>query len=1267
MSVKAFNKDKESFVKIASLQSRDIVVDKNEFVSDNVSDALSELKRDLTSMRSNIAWIYNNGTIGGGGSGSGSAYTGIIQVENFDSEKNLVLQETEAATVVFKVASKLNSAFSVKITIGSLTKTISVMPNVSTTVNMGQVSKGTHEVIISGEDYTGYPMETWRGYVIKGLISLSTTFNSEFEYEMTASPTIPFLVELSSAVSHRPLYVSYSLDGGEEIELPDVKANATAYIKINTEGGQMKMGQHSVLISAKIPDTSGLNFITATLEVPFLVYDLNHISLYIPNTTQTSYTLENVIAIPFGIIAHATYNSFNINWEIHPGEGLSTAKESGNADFYRGTNTSITLNATSANGYSAGKYTLRLWGSVKDQNVPSVEDCIFTFTLKEQVVSITPWNIVSDALIANFDAKTQVSLGTNNTWTNTVSDNLYNISCTIHNPMEESFVHSSVIKNPQENNLLRLFGESYARINFNPFAQGLTNTGFSVDMVYRCSNNGDYTAVVASCAGYSVGTDVTMTEGFCIDANAINNTYSNSATNAPLMEDEWIHCTIVYEPMATDTSQLFTKIYINGVLSAAINSSRNISTAYPSEWNGIYLGARYYWQTEADQKVDHIDKFSDVEFKSFRLYGKALSQQEVAINYIADDYYMQYDESGYYDAERNLRLRNAAAFDENQNFNIANSKLPRVYVWFNDLETTERFVAITADTTRNEAIVNEKVACYLRYENMPDSVNDQVRFDTRQWNSSLNKTQINNTFIKVQGTTSLTYNHKNYDISFGTWADSNKDVLFSPKWGTPGKQWLPENTFTLKADLIDSSHANNVGTAKAITAISEAAGLREAVPPMITGNNANNADIKFAIDGFPCLLYVYDNAVGDYFNPDQPGTPTLYGVYMFDLGRTSYYNLGMMDVQVDNMDIAQGNIGCIATEYTVKSDEALSGEMYYPENTLVYEGNANSTDGSSISFETTDSATIKKDWDQRYPTTATQTGLTKLQTAIANVFNWDTGSEGADQFAAGTVWHKSACITYLLCAYIFGMVDNLGKNLQVKTWDGTQWFPMFYDLDTVLGLNNTGNIYYGSNIDLDKYGEDQADHQLLINRKESSDAFYELSYGAEGGNGRGLGLYNTAYSKLWDAVRSPRMWYGSAGEDGIFTADSFRWLYNNLRVTRGVLNHDTLYEFYSSIMDEIGITFFNIDAETKYLDYYTRTDEKGKQQTGYNNISMMHGTRELLTKRWLRDRLRYLDSLFELYTDTPNTSVTLQTRNSWVSGDYTTGVKTTCPVFTRQL
>ena len=35
---------------------------------------------------------------------------------------------------------------------------------------------------------------------------------------------------------------------------------------------------------------------------------------------------------------------------------------------------------------------------------------------------------------------------------------------------------------------------------------------------------------------------------------------------------------------------------------------------------------------------------------------------------------------------------------------------------------------------------------------------------------------------------------------------------------------------------------------------------------------------------------------------------------------------------------------------------------------------------------------------------------------------------------------------------------SLGKNLKINTWDGRIWYPTFYDLDTVLGIDNSGSV-----------------------------------------------------------------------------------------------------------------------------------------------------------------------------------------------------------------
>jgi hypothetical protein len=56
------------------------------------------------------------------------------------------------------------------------------------------------------------------------------------------------------------------------------------------------------------------------------------------------------------------------------------------------------------------------------------------------------------------------------------------------------------------------------------------------------------------------------------------------------------------------------------------------------------------------------------------------------------------------------------------------------------------------------------------------------------------------------------------------------------------------------------------------------------------------------------------------------------------------------------------------------------------------------------------------------------------------------------------------------------MIDSRAKNMMIATWDNNIWYPIFYDMDTMLGLNNYGynkfnydvedthdNIYNGQN------------------------------------------------------------------------------------------------------------------------------------------------------------------------------------------------------------
>jgi hypothetical protein len=45
------------------------------------------------------------------------------------------------------------------------------------------------------------------------------------------------------------------------------------------------------------------------------------------------------------------------------------------------------------------------------------------------------------------------------------------------------------------------------------------------------------------------------------------------------------------------------------------------------------------------------------------------------------------------------------------------------------------------------------------------------------------------------------------------------------------------------------------------------------------------------------------------------------------------------------------------------------------------------------------------------------------------------------------------------------MIDSRAKNLMMATWDNEIWYPIFYDMDTMLGLNNYGYNKYNYDVE----------------------------------------------------------------------------------------------------------------------------------------------------------------------------------------------------------
>lgn len=147
--------------------------------------------------------------------------------------------------------------------------------------------------------------------------------------------------------------------------------------------------------------------------------------------------------------------------------------------------------------------------------------------------------------------------------------------------------------------------------------------------------------------------------------------------------------------------------------------------------------------------------------------------------------------------------------------------------------------------------------------------------------------------IAIQGSSTKQNFAKNLELSIKSTDPENHTYIYTPNFiqeGTSGytdkdihNSFLPEHSYTLKADKVDSSHCNN----NAIGAF-----VNNNTVKFKTGDTGIYKNyIKNCLTGFASLVFVQV----DYINPDTQQTTTnvyFLGIYNFNLGRKSYYNLG---------------------------------------------------------------------------------------------------------------------------------------------------------------------------------------------------------------------------------------------------------------------------------------------------------------------------------------------------------------------------------------
>ena len=828
---------------------------------------------------------------------------------------------------------------------------------------------------------------------------------------------------------------------------------------------------------------------------------------------------------------------------------------------------------------------------------------------------------------------------------------------------------------------LRLSGKSYGMIDFSPFGDSGNKTGNGYTMGKLQSNNGFVISItfksdvhpnsngtILDIGDYS---EKTLSSGLHVGLNEVTFKFRDRGNvqniSTSIIQNELNTIDLVYEIEGSGANRTAgVKLYHNGVCSAAyfFNDINDVSINAESR---IWFGSRNT-RAGASTVADMNDNFCDVNIYDFKMYVTSLNAYGIVRNYINSKARASLISNNLdWSLIKSLRQNNFLVVTKNPDGEDtlacdlcdANNEFDETWVGLYDQLKAKSdnpipILLITVTSAGFYQTYHKKYST-AEIENMT-FVGFNASFtytDTNGQSVVVNTTseQVPGTtssspYVTLQGTTTMGYSAKNLEMYMGT-VDGTNDRLFTPKKDS----WLPENRFTLKADVVDSAHCNNASIGKFMNE----SGVFQNIPPQELGSNKYANKVKHTLEGFPVYLFIqYSSddieavaALGDLIN-----TPQFMGIYSFNLGRGSFFNMGfkvLSDYTLSNSDTTRVDVPSLVSTYTVATDPYQGG-------CFSYEFNQNNNEYGS--FQQDDTDLINLFIDKKYPTETTSTdnygfnSLRFLFTILANCYEGDRSQkytaiknengevvpqplpgeyyEDASTYYTATYvinkkFHWKNANSYFLLAMALGMVDSLGKNMTLRTWNSNSedngvglWYTCFYDMDTCLGLNNYGAQIIGKNVSIDKYENVNTSGYTAIQVTEN--------YGGFGSSG-----YSTYNSRLWNVVTKGILAKDGNienGEDGSFRTLWIEWRKND-KIFSTYSNFTENY--YKSQIAGIGEIMFNLDYKIKYFNPYNTfiVDESGETvRKDTESIGFLHGRRIEYVTDWLKDRLRFLDAIF---------------------------------------
>ena len=1294
MNLKKYNKDTGTWDIIASGNASGIVVTDPHFVGDqdttkSVNDVLVELDDKVEETRRNLSWVVINGTIGGGGGGT----TDSIKITNAEITTTegvnyLYATDTKVTLRYLITSSKPNQKYYISVTLDGTTiiKDFAAYSGIQGNLEIPDItaysSSSSHSIVITASNEEGIAVSPYLLTIVESSIKLESSVTS-----VTATIGLPYYItyKVTNKVlgSNTSIIVTNQTNGiSQTYELGKFTSVEPKLLDVNffdLFGGQTPTAGSSYTISAQA---------TTSIDTTVIYSDIITNKVVVEDGTSLVVLVDGITTkeeVTSGVEPTEFAQSGNISFSFTPylagvsiiyyAIRIKRGQLTHDIGIFDADSTNFNSNSYVQRGKAQvfswsipqeedylGDYdiTLRCW-SEKSSPITDVE---LSCTVIAAQQSLIPTQNPNNTLYAQWNIK-QASfpqVSTSAKWQSNIYDFILPGQQETQHVSTDLTVYDtngilSGFLNENGQSKLRLSGESYGVIDLQPFAASTADNanwsrlGFTFSVTFKTDLHPFNDRCVFYIGNYS--SDGTFQEG--IQANLEDVIWKYTDGNIK----QTIQCKIQQNVVNTldfvvDQSNGEIKIFVNGVLNAAKEIKNQFTWSSSSK---MYLACDYN---------NKVQNFSDVEFYEINLFRYPLNDKQIVINALNARVRSELlpDGSVDFNEYNNLKLKNFFSITENTssttlwddstgtyanlNFNSligdVNKKPPLPVVLINCANsgfTKAVYEAIGPDSTIFSG-------CTLSY------------FDPYSGSgSAISTTDVS---LWKQGTSSTGYRSKNLEIRLDKVITDDEGKTIGPELFQPKETWMPENQFTLKADVVDSAHANNASIGKWINDHADI--LFDKTPPMqelearrpvdsITPSEVHNqVTIKHTLEGFPIILLIQF---------DGMSTQEMLGIYSFNLGRGAYYNMGMkffknFTTKIKNSagEYIKQKLPAFITKYEVYRPNETYGSIN-PQQIYSYEfgDNANTIIGPdgiqpTALFMQDDISIIQHVGEFKYNgATQDDSSVTdnniwqRLQLVFSSLaqmtgedidkYKWNLTTKGYEKtggtYPAQQSWSALAddlslrlnirnAYSYFMICIAFGLVDSLGKNMVLRSWNVggsltdegmNKWWPCFYDMDTANGLSNTGEENVAKTAYIDTFSNADTStgvNSMIITQNDANGGYDEYS------------------SRLWDVLRDTRFI-----NTGVYTGSNYNQLWDLWRTNQTLLASAELFvqDYFSSQTASCGELLYNYDYKVKYL---TKYQKDADTPSSYANIEFLHGTRNNFVRDWIKKRLTFMDGVF---------------------------------------